>query len=802
MTSRREWLPRGLELTGLLALALEQPVLELLARQPTFFVAHGTRPPVLALFVALVALGPPVLGFGLALATTAAPEEAGRRAHLAALATAAAALALLPLKRIGLGSAAPLVALAAGGLLAVATARWRELRVGLALAAASAVLVPASFLLDADVRPLWSPPRRLHAEVRPARPAPIVFVVLDELPLSSLLTAPGRIDGERFPGFAALAEASTWYAGALSSSTATHLAVPSLLTGIPPDPSASGRAPAAAAHQASLCALLAAAYDVQAWESVTALCPPGTRPLGAARPAAGVLSLLADAGLVWAHVVAPPAAAARLPPLTGRWAGFWGAAEPAPTADTFDAMRDATAAFRELGRPLERTERPPFRFAQLLLPHMPHMLLPTGQRYAVTWDEQPAVWPADGAAAELAEQRHLLQVGATDTLLLDLLRRLRQSGRWDELLLVVTADHGVAYRPGSASRLAEDDTLGDLAPVPLFIKAPGQRAGAREDRPLETAQVLPIIAELIGLELPPAALAIARGVGEDGRASRGILHEDGSIYRYADAGPALTEAVRRKVERYGTGSFARVLAGGAHGGLVGRRVDALRIDAGSSRAALLDQSTALAEVRIDGPFLPALVSGTVTPPAKRLAIALNGEVAAVRPGGLDGRFRALLPWWRFRDGANELRIFAVEGPGERLAEFTLRGPVGRLEGDRLRLGDRVVRLRPAEGRGRLDRLERIERLEGRRFVYGWAFAAGLGRAAEVVVFEGGRMTARAPVGVRRFDLAATRGPEFEYSGFALDLPAGATPGTDLRVVALWPTGEAFELEPPRRPAGG
>ena len=41
--------------------------------------------------------------------------------------------------------------------------------------------------------------------------APVVVVMLDELPLGVLLTPDGRIHAQRFPGFAWLVPLSTWY---------------------------------------------------------------------------------------------------------------------------------------------------------------------------------------------------------------------------------------------------------------------------------------------------------------------------------------------------------------------------------------------------------------------------------------------------------------------------------------------------------------------------------------------------------------------------------------------------------------
>ena len=80
--------------------------------------------------------------------------------------------------------------------------------------------------------------------------------------------------------------------------------------------------------------------------------------------------------------------------------------------------------------------------------------------------------------------RHLLQVGYTDHLVGELLARLRRTGLLERALLVVTADHGYSFRVGVESRrLMSERNVEEIAPVPLFVKAPGQMEG-KVDRSL------------------------------------------------------------------------------------------------------------------------------------------------------------------------------------------------------------------------------------------------------------------------------------------------------------------------------
>ncbi len=109
-----------------------------------------------------------------------------------------------------------------------------------------------------------------------------------------------------------------------------------------------------------------------------------------------------------------------------------------------------------------------------------------------------------------AYQRHLLQVGYADRLLGDLLERLRDTGMYDRSLVVVTADHGMSFREGESGRVASQANLEDIAFVPLFVKQPGQERGEVVDHHVETIDVLPTIAEVLGFRIPWGSTAGTR----------------------------------------------------------------------------------------------------------------------------------------------------------------------------------------------------------------------------------------------------------------------------------------------------
>ena len=156
------------------------------------------------------------------------------------------------------------------------------------------------------------------------------------------------------------------------------------------------------------------------------------------------------------------------------------------------------------------------RFLHLLIPHSPWLYLASGTRY-----DGPGDLPFEGRWwARLAYQRHLQQVG---------LRRsparrgargaAARPGGTTTSLVVVTSDHGDSFSLGVSGRDMDDGqrAAAELAWVPLFIKAPGQRAGGVDDRNWQHVDLLPTLAGLRGLR---GAVAGRRRVGARPTAAR------------------------------------------------------------------------------------------------------------------------------------------------------------------------------------------------------------------------------------------------------------------------------------------
>src|SRR5690606_1336292 len=132
---------------------------------------------------------------------------------------------------------------------------------------------------------------------------------------------------------------------------------------------------------------------------------------------------------------------------------------------------------------------PSVHVIHVLLPHHPYVLTPWDTKSTDSWvpDEMPAPGEPDHerAFAELYALQ-AMQVGAVDRMIGELVHHREQQGAWDDALVVVTSDHGVAISPPHFTRSITDATRDEVLRVPLFVKTPGQVRGETRDDPAST----------------------------------------------------------------------------------------------------------------------------------------------------------------------------------------------------------------------------------------------------------------------------------------------------------------------------
>ena len=113
--------------------------------------------------------------------------------------------------------------------------------------------------------------------------------------------------------------------------------------------------------------------------------------------------------------------------------------------------------------------------------------------------------------ANLERQRHLLQAGYTDRLVGQILEQLDAVDVYDDAAVVVTSDHGIAFQADENRRLPIPEALPEIMWTPLIVKAPGQSEPRVDDTNVQSIDVVPTIADLIGVDIPWSVDGLAAG---------------------------------------------------------------------------------------------------------------------------------------------------------------------------------------------------------------------------------------------------------------------------------------------------
>lgn len=682
-----------LHLFALSSLAIAQPLFDLFSRSPEFFVAHRLTFPDIAIVALLVCFVPPLSVVALSGLVGVFSLRIGRWVNLLALATLAAALVALIFKQIfGVNSLSVLAIAVVAGVFAIKSyQRFFFVRSFLTVLGSGVIIFPVLFLFASPVtqlRPIET------AQVQPVNvtesSTPVIFVVFDQLPLTSLMISSGEIDSKVYPNFSTLSKGSHWFRNVSTVHNFTSWALPSILTGRYP---VRTKLPVLVDHPENLFTILSGSHEPHVFEPLTDLCPSSLcRPPIRSR-FSKISSVISDLSVAYFHTLLPETLLADLPPVDQGWKNFNARKD---FQSRWGEYRDGD---RRLG-PLEfiesispREQRPPLYFLHLLLPHEPFKYLPSGQMFDLVgklpeMDYARKVWRDDKWAVAQLYQRHLSQVGYADTVLGSIIDRLKASDLYEDSLFVVTSDHGASFRPNMPFKEVTEESISDVVRVPLFIKLPGQKKGIVDDRNVETVDILPTVAEVLGIELSQGVDGVSmfdRGVPER-RLKR--LFAGGNWPLDIDwPSTDWNSSVEYKSSVFGrsTGSFSKILTA-PYPELVGQKVDSLRLTELNSGLEVVFHSESLYEaVDLNAEFLPVFLRGwiikdrsfkdvlmSVRPQVDyplKLAIALNGTIQATTQTlsfpvmGRAGFWSTFLEPDQLNSGRNNIEVFLVHSKG-------------------------------------------------------------------------------------------------------------------------------------------
>ena len=320
-------------------------------------------------------------------------------------------------------------------------------------------------------------------------------------------------------------------------------------------------------------------------------------------------------------------------------------------------------------------------FLHLLEPHTPYLDLPDGRRYGADPTLRMISPREDGepggdrrAAAEppalLDRQRLQLEVAHVDRLLGDVLDRLHRTGLYDDALIVVTSDHGIAFQPGGPVRGLGIEPIDEAAATRAAL-GPAVRQGAgtgrrRGERPpgCRPSTCCP--------PWPTGSASTCRG-RSTARPSprRPHLTRSGTSSTWRDRpSPPSTSTHRLPSPPTSTTCWPSAWirccrAGGRTAG--GRPVPEPRLvgrpAVGPRLAAQIDGLGPFLDVDLTDPVVPAVVAGRVDGDVGRVAVAVNGTIAAVvdtyDDGDGPGCFAAIVDPALLVDGFNGLTIHHV-----------------------------------------------------------------------------------------------------------------------------------------------
>ena len=508
-------LRNSLELLMLATIAITQPIFDLYGKNLPIFASAKISKYELAFFICLVAIVPFATALVIETIAWFVNKRLGKLLHEFFIFLFGAIFGLALVSQIGISydAVAYALSLAIGMFIVWGLRRLEVMRTFVMYLSGLAPLLTVIFVLQ--VQPVFaeiSPTMKTVAA--PEGKPPVVLIVFDESPLFALLDKDGKINPERFPGFAKLVSLSTWHRNATAVSQQTVQAVPAIFTSRVPK---KGDLPFLSDHPDNVFTMLESSYPINGYESVTSLCPRNLCSTASAIDLERIYlprikSFLNDALVVFGHRMLPSNARSSLPSTGQTWGGF----ADASAAEGGDAEHEAADAkflrnagsfyqLRMWNDAMNRMMTMPSPSASILhftVPHRPWSFTPDLRKYygpRFLGDLNPAT----GDLPKDYYQRYLYQLTAVDRLVDAMITRMQAAGLWDKSLVMITADHGISFEPGLVQRATDFSNPGqvtDLYTIPMFIKMPFQKTGTVDDCAVTNLDLLPTLLEVTGVK--------------------------------------------------------------------------------------------------------------------------------------------------------------------------------------------------------------------------------------------------------------------------------------------------------------
>jgi len=663
---------------ALWTLSITQPLLNALGDAATFFVAHDANKLHIFGFVLLLVFIGPMILIGTSFIAGKMNKKLGLIAHLLITGILASGFFLVLFNNIlqTVPTISVVLSVVLGTIVATFLARIDNIPGLGAFSGLLAIACSVLFLFFTPVSSIGTASKKADfTKVDFAAEMPVVLLVFDEFSPIALLDKDNQIDPVRFPNIAKLAGQSSWFPNTMATHNFTYKAVPGILTGkLPP---AENLPPTQANYKNNLFTLLGEQYEFNVVDLLTTLCPQDYCPDEQGINTFKVQPFMSDIEIVLKHIYYPKTWAEEyLPALNEGWKDFSSKKPEIVESNIPDPIKFAQVkseglffaddiemfqSFLDNIKPGKQT----LDYIYLVFPHTPWEYLPDGRTYGglpIThnWDSE--------ATVEEVYHRYLLQLGVVDTMIGDLVDRLNSVNKYDDALIIVTADHGLNFKAGISSRNLVNPAV---LHVPLLIKKPHQKVGQVNEKFVSNIDIVPTIADILGIKIPWSD--DGNSVFDDSfpeRSDMKMYTSPTKMTTFARNDIVNFDAVPHRIKKFGERSSLDTLSNaGTHGQLLGRTTDNLDdllsyFDTAPTIEANFED---FLNVDLSANRLPVIFKGKVTLPEASedsfsVAIALNGEISttALTQGTGKGRsFKAILPPAKIQNGSNRIDAYLI-----------------------------------------------------------------------------------------------------------------------------------------------
>ena len=265
----------------------------------------------------------------------------------------------------------------------------------------------------------------------------------------------------------------------------------------------------------------------------------------------------------------------------------------------------------------------------------------------------------------------MLQLAYTDRLLGTLIERMEATGLWDYVLVVLLTAPPPSSRNEGPALAGPPRGRGGPCRGPVFIKEPGQSKGVTSDANWEHVDLLPTVADALGVTVPFRVDGISQLSARPARTQKFFYNEPGERIEFAP--DRLQDRPRGRDRRPRPRARGRRRA--VRDGQPPRRdrqeplsLASLGVDVDSPPSRLtaqVDEAVDFDSVDPSTGIVPALVWGTLSrSTGKPVVIAVNGTAAAVsevwRNEG-EPTFQGMVNDELFKPGANDIQLYQVVG---------------------------------------------------------------------------------------------------------------------------------------------